>query len=68
MTEASGPEISPEQFDRALNVLCAYEPGQGFSLGDLLVALCLLLGAKLPDTIVIENALCLLREQGETLG
>ncbi len=55
-------QVSPQEFDRALDLLCAYSSDGGFSLGDLLAAILLKLGAKLPSSVSIENALSLLHE------
>ena len=64
----SGLKISEEQFDRALDLMCAYEPDVGFSLGDVLAAILTELKIELPVSVVAVNAMRFLRENSETIG
>lgn len=62
------PQVSEEQFDRAFDLLCSYEAGEGFALRDVLAAVLTLAGAELPSSIVTKDAMSFLREFGEPLA
>ena len=60
--------VSEDAFDSALDVLCDFEPGTGFGLSELLVAIFLAAGAELPISVSIGDAPCLLRKLAEFDG
>ena len=65
---SDGFQVSEDQFEAALDLLCAHEPERGLSLGDLLGSLLLCVGAELPSAVITENAVAFLREQRETIA
>lgn len=61
-------EITEEAFQRAEEILYDFEEGRGIGLGELLVAIFLTVGAKLPSSVIVEDGARLLCERVEACG
>lgn len=60
--QADALTVTENAFESALSVLHDFDPEAGFSLYELLVAIFIASGAKLPDSVIIGDSPRLIRQ------